>query len=330
MEGQNRKNGAGIQYRVSPFKANRAPIIKPSRLMPGDQVGVISPSGPVSESDLLPGLNLLESAGFKVRLAPHVYDRQGYLAGNDKDRLSDFHSMFRNPDVKAVFCARGGYGSLRLLDEIDYTLILENPKIFVGYSDITALLMAIYAKTGLITFHGPVVRDFATKDQENWNNLIKVLSSGDVQKFCLREEGPPLIHEKTAGPLIGGNLSLICHLIGTPFLPSLDGCIMFLEEKGESLYRLDRMLTHLSLAGQLKRLSGLIGGEFEQCGERSSINRLLMRFSQGLNIPLATGLRSGHGMKNLTLPIGLTSELDTNLMTLSITEACTVERKTRS
>ena len=314
---------------VSPSESNRAPVIKPSRLMPGDQVGVISPAGPVSESDLLPGIKLLESAGFKVRLAPHVYDRQGYLAGNDEARLSDFHSMFRNPDVKAVFCARGGYGSLRLLDKIDYNLILENPKIFVGYSDITALLMAIHAKTGLVTFHGPVVRDFSTKDQRNWHNLIRVLSSGDVQALCLRE-GPPLIHGKAAGPLIGGNLSLICHLVGTSFLPSLDGSIMFLEEKGESLYRLDRMLTHLSLAGQLKRLSGLIAGDFEQCGEKSSVSRLLMRFSQGLNIPLATGLQSGHGMQNLTLPIGLTSELDTNLMTLSITEACAVERTTRS
>ena len=329
MEGKDRKTGTETQLPASHSERRRAPIIKPSRLMPGDQVGVISPAGPVNESDLLPGIKLLESAGFKVRLAPHVYDRQGYLAGNDEARLSDFHSMFRNPDVKAVFCARGGYGSLRLIDKIDYGLILENPKIFVGYSDITALLMAIYAKTGLITFHGPVVRDFSTKDPRNWQNLIRVLSLGNVQALCLRE-GPPLIHGKAAGPLIGGNLSLICHLIGTPFLPSLDGSIMFLEEKGESLYRLDRMLTHLSLTGQLKRLSGLIAGEFEQCGERSSVNRLLMRFSQDLGIPLATGLRSGHGMQNLTLPIGLISELDTNLMTLSITEACAVERTTRS
>ena len=229
----------------------RATIIRPPRLRPGDQIGVISPAGPVNRSDLQPGLRLLESSGFRVLVAPHVYNRRGYLAGDDEARLADLHAMFQDKDIKAIFCARGGYGSLRLLSKIRYDLIKESPKIFVGYSDITALLMAIYKKTGLVTFHGPMFRELALRSQENWESLLGLLSSKQLVKLSLTE-GSAFINGRATGPLIGGNLSLICHLLGTPFFPSLDGCILFIEEKGEALYRLDRMITHLALSKKLK------------------------------------------------------------------------------
>ena len=294
---------------------------KPPALRPGDRVGVIAPAGKVNESDLEPGLNMLESSGFEVCLGAHVYDGSGYLAGDDKARLEDLHSMFLDRDIKAVFCARGGYGSLRLLDRVNYGLIRENPKIFVGYSDIIALLIAIHKKSGLATFHGPMVREFGRMDRESWESLITMLSTGRPPRLNLNG-GSALIRGRATGPLLGGNLSLICHLLGTPFFPSLEGCILFLEERGEAPYRLDRMLTHLVLSGRLQGLAGLVAGEFEGCGEGSIINDLLTDMIPDAGIPLATGLPVGHGRTNLALPLGLTAELDTGLMTLSITETC--------
>ncbi len=292
-------------------------------MRPGDTIGVISPAGPLNKTDLQSGIEILESSGFKVSLAHHVYSRLDYLAGEDGDRLRDLHDIFRDSHIKAVFCARGGYGTTRLIDRIEYDLIRQNPKIIVGYSDITALLMAIQKRTGLITFHGPVVRELASKHQGNYDNLIGLLSSDKPLKLSLAK-GDALIPGKATGSLMGGNLSLICHLIGTPFLPSLDGCILFVEERGEALYRIDRMLTHLKLSGQLSGLSGLVAGKFEECGDPSTINRLLLDVLSSLDIPIATGLEVGHGRRNLTLPLGLPTELDTDRMILSIREAAVV------
>jgi muramoyltetrapeptide carboxypeptidase len=229
--------------------------------------------------------------------------------------------MFQDQEIKAVFCARGGYGTLRLLEKIRYDIIKENPKILMGYSDITALLMAVYTKTGLVTFHGPIVRELASRHQSSWSHGLGLLCSGQPLTLSLTG-GKPLIPGKARGRLIGGNLSLICHLVGTPFLPSLEGCILFVEEKGEPLYRLDRMMTHLGLTGQLEGLSGMIAGKFEGCGEPTAINDLIAEMFLGLDIPLATGLPIGHGPQNLALPLGLTAELDTDRMTLSTTETC--------
>ncbi len=297
------------------------PVIKPPALRPGDAVGVIAPAGRVNESDLRPGLKILESSGFEVRLGAHLFDGIRYTAGNDAARLDDFHSMFLDRDIKAIFCARGGYGSMRLLDKINYGLIRENPKIILGYSDVTALLLAVQKRCGLATFHGPMVREFNQMDRENWEFLINILSAGGPLSVSLGA-GKVLISGRATGRLVGGNLSLICHLLGTPFFPSLEGCILFLEEKGEAPYRLDRMLTHLALSGQLERLSGLVAGDFEECGDGAFINGLLTDIFSDLGIPLATGLPVGHGRKNLVLPIGITAELDTGHMTLAITETC--------
>ncbi len=243
------------------------------------------------------------------------------MAGEDEARLEDLHAMFQDQEIRAIFCARGGYGSPRLLDKIHYALIKKNPKILVGYSDITALLMAVHKKTGLVTFHGPMVRELADKDQNNWENLLHLVSSNQPIKLSFAE-GTALIQGRAMGTLMGGNLSLICHLIGTDFFPSLDGCILFVEERGEPLYRLDRMLTHLSLTNQLKGISGLVAGRFEGCGEISAINNLLADTVLDLEIPLVAGVSVGHGQKNLALPLGIQAELNTDNMILSITEGC--------
>ncbi|MBL7224853.1 MAG: LD-carboxypeptidase [Desulfobacteraceae bacterium] len=308
---------------MPPSKPQRLPLIKPPRLRPGDLISIISPAGPVDESELQPDLRLLESSGLRIHVAPHVYDRHDYLAGDDEARLSDLHAMFRDRKIKAIFCARGGYGTLRLLDKIDYDLIREHPKIIVGYSDITALMMAINKKTGLVTFHGPMVRGLSALHDSSRESLFKLISSNQQVSFSPMA-GNPLILGRATGPLIGGNLSLICHLIGTPFLPSLAGSILFIEERGEPLYRIDRMLTHLALTGQLKGIAGLIGGEFIECGDISAIDNLLNTLASDLDIPLTTGFPIGHGLTNLALPLGMAAELDTSLMTLSILESCVI------
>jgi muramoyltetrapeptide carboxypeptidase len=254
-----------------------------------------------------------------VRLGTHVYQRRGYLAGEDHARLSDLHDMFSDAEIRAIFCARGGYGSVRLLDKIDYDLIKENPKILVGYSDITALLMAIYKETGLVTFHGPMVRELNRRGEGNWRSLLNLISLNQPFKVSLRQ-GSALRKGKATGTLLGGNLSLICHLLGTPFLPSLDDCILFLEEKGEPLYRLDRMMTHLRLSHSLDRLVGLVAGHFEGCGDPSVINRFLADQWTDLEIPAGTGLTVGHGDTNVAVPLGLTAHLDMDTMTLSTTD----------
>jgi muramoyltetrapeptide carboxypeptidase len=228
--------------------------------------------------------------------------------------------MFHNEDVRVIFCARGGYGTLRLLDRIDYDLIRSNPKIFVGYSDITALLLAIYKKTGLITFHGPVVKEFTKNSNRNLNLFFDLVSSKEALRLDM-SGGAALLPGKTRGNLLGGNLSLITRLIGTPFMPSMKGALLFIEETAEPLYRVDRMLTHLRLSGLLNEVVGLIAGRFIDCGDISDINTLITNTVSDFGFPVVCGLPVGHGTENVTLPLGLQADLDTDHMTLSFIES---------
>ncbi|NVM26422.1 MAG: LD-carboxypeptidase [Desulfobacterales bacterium] len=281
-------------------------------------MGIIAPSSPISQSEISDGLKLLESFPLKVRPGEHLLDRLNYLAGSDDDRLSDLHQMFSDPDIKAIFCARGGYGSARLLNRIDFDLIRKNPKIIVGFSDLTALLIAIYKQSGLITIHGPTLSDLP-KDK-NWPNLSRLITTSHRPQVFFRQ-GKIIKDGSASGILLGGNLSTVCSLLDTPFLPSFEGVILFLEEKGESPYRLDRMLTHLLLSGRLGLLSALIIGEIEDCGENEIINSLLEERLGDLDIPVVTGLPVGHGVENIALPLGLPALLDTERMLLEVKES---------
>jgi muramoyltetrapeptide carboxypeptidase len=295
--------------------------IIPPRLEQGDGIGIIAPAGPVLEPEIQPGADLLMSLGFKVFVSSHVLEKKDYLAGDDRVRLGDFHDMFRNDRVRAILCARGGYGTLRLLDSINYDVIRENPKILIGYSDITALLIALHKRTGLITFHGPVLRDFRKNQHKNLESLLHLVSSGEKPSFPL-SDGKIIRPGKVTGVLLGGNLSLLCHLLGTYFMPPPKGKILFIEEKGEPLYRIDRMLTHLKVSGFLRRCAGIVFGDFRECGDSSSLTQVLQERTSDLEMPVVTGLRTGHGEENVTLPIGVRACLDTENMSLSIVEAC--------
>jgi len=273
----------------------------------------------VDAHELEQGIERLEEEGFRLRLGTNTLSRNGYLAGRDEARLKDLHGMFVDPEIKAIFCARGGYGSMRLLNRLDYPMIRANPKPLVGYSDITAVLLAVLQRSGLVTFHGPLVKDVAGKDEQNLKAMIFALTDNGELEIKLGADGV-VRPGKSRGPLVGGNLSLICHLVGTRYLPSLSGAILFVEDTGEPTYRLDRMLTHLRLSGHLEGLAALLAGDFEGCLEYGALKQLMEDRTTGLTMPVAVGLPVGHGRRNLTLPMGVEAEIDTDSGTLRLLE----------
>jgi muramoyltetrapeptide carboxypeptidase len=292
-------------------------LIKGPRLKPNQTVGIIAPSSPFGQSEISEGIRLLESFPLKVIHGQHLFDRQRYLAGNDSDRVSDIHRMFSDPEVKAIFCARGGYGSARLLKKIDFPLIKNNPKIFVGFSDLTALLIAFYHQCGLVTIHGPTLTNLPHKS--NWEHLSRLITTSQRTRVSFRN-GTVITRGTARGILLGGNLSTLCSLLGTPYVPSFDGIILFVEEKGESPYRLDRMLTQLLLTNRLKGVAGLAIGHTVDCGSKDEIDSLLYERLGGLPVPIVTGLPAGHGEENIAIPLGLPALLDTEGMVLKIEE----------
>lgn len=290
-------------------------ITKPERLRQGDTIGIIAPASPVTHDEIQPAIQIIEQKGYRVLEGLHLYTSLGYLAGSDEDRLDDLHGMFKNSKVKAILCARGGYGTPRLLDKINYDIIKKNPKLFIGYSDITALLLAINHKTGLATCHGPMAKN-KKNSEDNLSSLLDLISSENKTNFSLVENNV-IKKGKADGRLLGGNLSLISSLQGTPFLPSFKDCILFIEESGEPLYRIDRMLTQLKLGGVLEGIRGLIAGSFEECGDIAEINRLLLEAAPA-HCPVYSGFPAGHGEDNQALPFGTKAVLDTKGLSLTV------------
>ncbi|MGD9158221.1 MAG: LD-carboxypeptidase [Desulfobacteraceae bacterium] len=286
-------------------------------LKQGDTIGIIAPASPVTHEEIQPAINIIKQQGYNVLEGDHLYDTQGYLAGSDEDRLNDLHKMFRNNNIKAVLCARGGYGTPRLLDKVEYDLIKENPKLFIGYSDITALLLAVFHRTGIAVWHGPMLRGMEGRE-DNIKTLLNILSSGGKISLGLEEDNV-IKKGKARGILLGGNLSLISALLGTPFLPSFKDSILFLEDRGEALYRIDRMLIQLKLSGALEGIRGLIAGNFKDCGEKEEIIELIKVTFSG-DYPVCAGFPAGHGKENLPLPFGAEAELDTESLKFNVDE----------
>lgn len=315
---------------------NQQAQIKPKGLKKGDTIGLITPGSAVTRNAFEKAIENMEALGFKVKYSENMRVKKGFLAGTDQQRLDDLHNMFESPEINGIVCARGGYGSGRLLPHINYDLIKANPKVLVGYSDITALLFAIYGKTGLVCFHGPVgVSDFTDFTSEQF---VKVLMKGkskvkiDVPKSWEEIENPAFemikISDGTAiGNLVGGNLSLITAAMGTPYDLDFDGKIVFIEEIGESPYRIDRMLTQILNSGKLKNAKGLALGVFKNCETKPndsdfdlslSLKEVLLDRLSSLNIPVIYGLPIGHIDDNATLPFGIPAELDVNAGRLTI------------
>ncbi|MDP8980373.1 MAG: LD-carboxypeptidase [Acidobacteriota bacterium] len=313
-------------------------IIRPRALKAGDTVGLITPSTFVSDPDTLAlAQRTVDYLQLKAKWGKNVRRRAGYLGGSIEERLEDLHAMFRDPEVAAVFAIRGGYGSAQLLDRIDYNLIRTHPKIFVGFSDITALHLAIHQKTGLVTFHGPVVlsrfTDFTLQhfraalfDTRPIGTLTNPADSNALRPaHTLRT----VRAGKARGRLIGGNLTLISTTLGTPWEIDTRGRILFVEDVGEEPYRIDRMLTQLRLAGKLQAAAGIVFGECSDCGPRDYQPSFTNTFTLGeiidqilgpLNIPVLSGLTIGHTGDQLTLPEGVLATLDADSQQLILEE----------
>jgi muramoyltetrapeptide carboxypeptidase len=307
-------------------------IIKAEKLKPGDAIGIISPSSPISDRRKLDdGVSYFESKGYRVKVGKNVLKEWGYLAGTDEERVEDIHNMFLDDDVKLVICLRGGYGASRLLDSIDYGIIKEHPKIFCGYSDITVLQNAIFNKTGLVTFAGPMAGVDFYKDVSQFtadNFWRTVTSSEHVRTNFPAGEGLKSFSGGIAeGRLIGGNLSLFTSLIGTEYLPEAEDKILMLEEVEEAPYRIDRMLNQLRLCGYTDRINGVIFANFTDCIESDTLRKSLTLnevladyFLKNLNVPVLYNLNHGHIKNNLTLPIGVMVKINGNNSSLEFLE----------
>ncbi|GBC64069.1 LD-carboxypeptidase [Desulfonema ishimotonii] len=283
--------------------------ILPGRLKPGDRVGVIAPASPVSPEEIAGGVAVLEAFGVSVWLPDGLFERQGYLAGSDDHRAHLINTLFADERVRAIVCARGGFGSVRTLSRLDFDLIGKHPKPLIGFSDISALLNVLYEKCGLITFHGPVLSTLADADSATKRAMRDTLLGAKQLEFA--SASADIIHGGWAsGTVVGGNLSTLCHLLGTPFAPDFSGSILFLEDVGEPGYRIDRMLTQMKLAGCFERLAGLALGSFKDCAPACEIFGIAGQIVEGMNIPVVGGFDMGHGRCNLTFPIGAEAVLD--------------------
>ncbi len=310
-------------------------LIKPARLVKGDTVGVIAPASGLPAADFDKALQNLADLGFKTKVGKYARGKNGFLAGTDKERLEDLHWAFGDPEIKAVWCVRGGYGVSRLLPAVDYKLIKKNPKIFIGYSDITALHTAISQNCRLVTFHGPVAAsNYAEYPKNHVVNVLmnpsapyKVELAPDNQaKESNLFKTEVVTKGKARGRLVGGNLSLLAALAGTPFgLQNVKGKLLFMEDVGEQPYRVDRMLTQLRQNLDLGSLSGIALGVFEDCNPRDaassqSLIEVIKDRLGDLGIPVIYGLSFGHIRDQFTLPVGIEAELDTENAALTFLE----------
>ncbi len=312
-------------------------VLKPPRLKKHDVIGIVAPaSAPSSTEKIDKGIRYLEQLGYRVKLGAHAKEVYGYFAGRDKDRGSDLNAMFADKRVKAIIAVRGGYGTPRLLELIDYHLLRQNPKILLGYSDLTALQLAIFAKMRLVTFSGPMlaVEMFEKMDPFTeeffWRMLTSPHPMGKISNPDNAPMGSFLSPPKrfcTTGRLLGGNLSLIISIIGTPYQPNFNNNVLFFEEVGEEPYRVDRMLTHLKHAGVLRKIKALLIGSLMDCvltdktKPSLTIDEMLREITEDLKIPILSNLAYGHLPHKLTMPIGLNAKIDSRAATLEFVES---------
>lgn len=334
--------GAAIAATAVPLsaesKAAGPPVVKPKRLEQGDLVGFINPAGASFDRD---GAEIAREAmaalGLRTVFGDHLFDRYGYLAGQDEDRAADINTLFADPEVSAVLALRGGWGSNRLLPFLDYEVIRSNPKVLMGMSDITGLLVGIHAKTGLVNFYGPTAgswNEFTTAnarrvlfDGEAMTMRNKV---GTADRLVQVDNRVLTITGGTArGPLLGGNLTVLTALMGSDFLPDFEGSILFLEDLNEEIYRVDRMLTQLALAGVLGKVAGVVFGDCKNCDPGRGYGSLtlmevLADHIGSLGVPAWYGSMIGHIADKFTVPLGIEAEIDADAGTIRLMEPAVV------
>ncbi|MGM0507391.1 MAG: S66 peptidase family protein [Bacteroidota bacterium] len=302
---------------------------RPRALRKGDTLGLVSPAGRVYDDHVYRDMEqALTEMGFRYRYGRHAKNAYGYLAGTDEERAEDLNRFFSDPGIDGILCIRGGWGCNRILPHIDFTSISRNPKFFGGFSDITALHLSIFSQTGLTTFHGPNgTSDWTPFTRRNFQRMaMGIETTGPLPPENYNMPSMQTLTSGVAeGRLIGGNLSLVCSLVGTPYLPDLSGAILFVEEIGEDVYRVDRMLSQLALSGQLERLSGFVFGTCTDCrptGRASlSLQQVLLDYFSEYHYPACFGLPFGHVSDNMTFPVGVMARLNADKGYITIEES---------
>jgi muramoyltetrapeptide carboxypeptidase len=307
--------------------------LKPKKLLKGDLIGIISPaSSPDDLSLIKSGVKYIEGFGYQTILGKNVGKIRGYLAGTDAERVKDIHEMFSDKKVKAIFCLRGGYGAFRLLDKIDYKLIRNNPKIFVGFSEITALQLAFLKKANLITFAGPMVlpnfsKEVSTYTEENFWRIITSNKKPGRIIFPKINMLSLISSNEVSGIIVGGNLAVFTSLLGTGYLPELKNKILFLEDISEPPYKIDRMLNQLRLNQVFKKVKGIILGSFLDCSESNerkkslTLEEIWSDYFSSINIPVIHSFSHGHIKDFLTVPIGTKIKFNATKAFVEFTES---------
>jgi muramoyltetrapeptide carboxypeptidase len=312
----------------------------------GDAIGVVAPAGPVDSERIERAFARVQEHGFRIKTYGDIYRSRGYLAGDDETRAAELMAAFSDPETAAVWCARGGYGVVRILDRLDFGVIGHNPKVFVGFSDITLLHIAIQLRTGLITFHAPNLQDGfgkpddmpAANEAALWRAVLAIdeqqadasptagytFDLGSIDNVDLR----PICAGVATGRLIGGNLAVLCGVIGTPFEVETAGRILFLEDISERAYRIDRYLSQLKLAGKLSAVAGVLLGTFsyedgDKADEQSDIHSLFKEYLEPLGVPVLAGFPAGHDRFNLALPMGALVRIDADQKNVAVCESPT-------
>ena len=320
--------------------AAASPVIKAKRLAPGDTVALVSPANATFNTvELDIARESLEALGFKVRQSDHMMERYGYFAGQDKARADDINKAFADRSVACVHAIRGGWGSARVLPYLDFDVIRRNPKVIIGYSDITALLLSIHAKTGLITFHGPI--GLGRWDPYSLDYYKRVLFNGEQVTYSNKQgissdrnaltqvefRTRTITPGKARGRLLGGNLTVLTTILGSPYLPDWDNAILFCEDVREDLYRVDRMLTQLKLAGVLGKIKGFVFGGCSECGPGDgnygalTLEEIFADHIKPLGVPAWSGAMIGHAQPQWTVPEGAQVEIDATAGTIALLEA---------
>ncbi len=320
----------------TPAAAATTGLILPPRLRQGDMVGLIEPAGFTDDAfDLDLVKETISAMGLRPKPARHLADRHGYLAGTDADRAADVNAMFADPEVRAVFAVRGGWGCARILPLLDFATIRKNPKLLVGFSDITALHLAFAAKAGFTTIHGPNAS--SSWGSYSWEAFRSVAFDAGTPTFANPQGHEDRLVQRAGrirtfrpgtarGRLLGGNLTVLAALMGTPWLPDFSGAILFIEDISEQPYRIDRMLTQLKLAGMLDRLKGVVFGQCSDCGPAGAsyggftLSQVLQQHLEPLGIPAFQGGQFGHVANQYSLPLGVQAEMDATAGTIRLLE----------
>ena len=311
-------------------------LLRPKALRRGEVIGLVAPAGALWRPDRVEGcVRYLEGQGYRVEVGAHALGNDGAFSGTDDERLCDLNGMLRDPRIRAILALRGGYGTPRLLDQIDYAAVRRDPKIVVGYSDITALQMALYRKTGLVSFSGPLgaVEFASAPDPVTEESFWRLVTSRRTRGRLPLPDDEPLVTRQTGlgeGPLLGGCLSLVVALLGTPFSPDYRGAVVALEDVHEQFHRIDRMMTQLRLAGVLGRATGLLLGRFTHTTAADpahpfhDLEAVWQSVLQGVTAPILAGFPYGHVPRKVTLPWGIPVRVDGKKQAVSLLESAVV------